>query len=61
MPAAFLALLWPRLETTFLRWVAVASMVFTLCVSSFLPAGLPIIAATLVAVVVGWRPRSLDQ
>jgi len=61
VPAAFLALLWPRLENAFLRWVAVASMVFTLGVSTFLPAGLPIIAATLVAVVVGWRPRRDDR
>ena len=61
VPAAFLGLLWPRLETTFLRWVAVASMLFTLCISSFLPAGLPIIATVVVAVVVGWQPRPVDR
>ena len=61
VPAAFLGLLWPRLETPFLRWVAAVSMVFTLCVTPFLPAGLPIIASVLVAVIVGWNPRSASQ
>ena len=61
VPAAFLALLWPRLENPFLRWVAAVSMVFTLCVTPLLPAGLPIIATALVAVVVGWRPRRVEQ
>jgi predicted branched-subunit amino acid permease len=57
VPAAFLGLLWPRLETTFLRLVAGASMVFALLVTPLLPAGLPIIATVAVAVAVGWRPR----
>jgi len=61
VPAAFLGLLWPRLENSYLRWVAAASMVFTLCITSLLPAGLPIIATALVAVVVGWRPREVKQ
>lgn len=57
VPAAFLGLLWPRLETTWLRLVAGASMVFCLVVTPWLPAGTPIIASVLVAVVAGWRPR----
>jgi predicted branched-subunit amino acid permease len=57
VPAAFLGLLWPRLETKFLRLVAGASMVFALLVTPLLPAGLPIIATVAVAVAVGWRPR----
>jgi predicted branched-subunit amino acid permease len=57
VPAAFLGLLWPRLETTFLRIVAGASMVFALLVTPWLPAGLPIIATALVAVAFGWRER----
>ncbi len=57
VPAAFLGLLWPRLESTFLRLVAVASMAFALLATTWLPAGLPIIATTLVAVAIGWRPR----
>lgn len=57
VPAAFLGLLWPRLENTFLRLVAAASMVFALLITPWLAAGLPIIATTLVAVGVGWRER----
>ena len=57
VPAAFLGLLWPRLENTFLRVVAVTSMAFALLVTPWLPAGLPIIMTTVVAVVVGWRER----
>jgi predicted branched-subunit amino acid permease len=57
VPAAFLGLLWPRLENTFLRLVAVASMVFAMVVTPWLPAGLPIIATASVAVIIGWRPR----
>ena len=57
VPAAFLGLLWPRLASTFLRVVAIASVTFAILVTSWLPAGLPIVATALVAVVVGWRPR----
>ena len=57
VPAAFLGLLWPRLQTNFLRGVAVASMVFAMLVTPWLPAGLPIIATTVVAVGFGWRAR----
>ena len=57
VPAAFLALLWPRLQSNFLRVVAAASMVFAMLVTPWLPAGLPIIATTAVAVVLGWRAR----
>lgn len=57
VPAAFLGLLWPRLESNFLRAVAALSMAFVLAVTPVLPAGLPIVASVAVAVVVGWRPR----
>ena len=57
VPAAFLGLLWPRLETPFLRVVAVTSAIFALAVTPWLPAGLPIIATALVAVAMGWRAR----
>ena len=55
VPAAYLGLLWPRLQTNFLRVVAIASMIFALLVTSWLPAGLPIIMSVLVAVSFGWR------
>jgi predicted branched-subunit amino acid permease len=57
VPAAFLGLLWPRLETTFLRIVAGASMAFALAITPWLPAGLPILTTVLVAVAFGWRER----
>ena len=57
VPAAFLGLLWPRLVTNFLRVVAVASMAFAILITPWLPAGLPIIATTVVAVALGWRAR----
>jgi predicted branched-subunit amino acid permease len=57
VPAVFLGLLWPRLENTFLKVVAATSMVFAMLVTPWLPAGLPIIATALVAVVMGWRER----
>ncbi|MFN3867166.1 MAG: branched-chain amino acid ABC transporter permease, partial [Demequina sp.] len=57
--AAFLGLLWPRLATRFAQAVAAASAVLALALTPVLPAGLPILAAALVAVAAGWRaPRS---
>jgi hypothetical protein len=37
--------------------VAAVSMVFALLVTPWLPAGLPIITSTFVALVIGWRER----
>ena len=47
IPAAFLALLWPRLEDPVQRAIAVAGAVIALMLVPLLPAGLPIIAAGL--------------
>lgn len=57
VPAAFLGLLWPRLRSNFLRGVAATSIVFAMLVTPWLPAGLPIIATIVVAVVLGWRAK----
>jgi len=57
--AAFLALLWPRLAPRRAQGVAVVSAVVALALTPVLPAGIPILAAAVVAVVAGWRgPRS---
>jgi len=57
--AAFLALLWPRLAPRRARVVAAVSGVVALALTPVLPAGMPILAAAVVAVVAGWRgPRS---
>jgi predicted branched-subunit amino acid permease len=55
VPAAFLGLVWPRLKTNRDRFLAVGCMVFALAMTPILPAGLPIIATALIAVVVGLR------
>ncbi|WP_084040329.1 AzlC family ABC transporter permease [Demequina sp. NBRC 110053] len=57
--AAFLGLLWPRLASRAAQAVAGASAVLALLLTPVLPAGLPILAAALVAIAAGWRaPRS---
>lgn len=57
VPAAFLGLLWPRLQSNYLRVVAATSMAFAMAITPWLPAGLPIIVTIVVAVVLGWRER----
>ena len=51
--AAFLGLLWPRLKQLQPIVVAVAAVVVATVLTPWLPPGLPIIAAAVVAVVVG--------
>jgi predicted branched-subunit amino acid permease len=61
VPAAFLALLWPRLRTGFAepavqRRVALGGAVVALALTPFVPAGVQVIAA-VVAVALAGRPR----
>jgi predicted branched-subunit amino acid permease len=61
VPAAFLALLWPRLRRGFAeaavqRRVAVGGAVVALVLTPFVPAGVQVIAA-VVAVALAGRPR----
>ena len=65
VPAAFLALLWPRLRTTFpeavtQRKVAVGGAVIALALTPFVPAGVQVIAA-VVAVGLAGRPRAGER
>nr|WP_084100607.1 AzlC family ABC transporter permease [Demequina sp. NBRC 110051] len=53
--AAFLGLVWPRLASKRAQGVAAASAVLALALTPLLPAGLPILAAALVAIVAGWN------
>lgn len=57
VPAAFLALLWPRLSSWQTRLVALGAVVVALLLSPLVPAGVPVMAAALVAVAAGivWR------
>lgn len=57
VPAAFLALLWPRLAATTARWVAVAGALVATALIPLLPAGVPVLAAAPIAVVAGLFPR----
>jgi predicted branched-subunit amino acid permease len=58
VPAAFLGLLWPRLESKTDRIVAVSAIALSLALSPFVAAGLPIIATTLLALIFGWRAKA---
>ena len=65
VPAAFLALLWPRLRSTFpeaavQRRVALGGAVVALALTPFVPAGVQVIAA-VVAVGLAGRPRSTER
>jgi predicted branched-subunit amino acid permease len=53
--AAFLALLWPRLRAARPATVAAAAALVALGLVPFVPAGLPVLAAGVVAVLLGWR------
>jgi 4-azaleucine resistance transporter AzlC len=49
-PAAFLALIWPRIRAGRVeRWVAVGAVVIALGTTAFLPAGVPVILAAVAA------------
>jgi len=65
VPAAFLALLWPRLRNGFpeaavQRRVAVGGAVVALALTPFVPAGVQVIAA-VVAVALAGRPRPAER
>jgi predicted branched-subunit amino acid permease len=55
--AAFVALLAPRMRSRQTWIVAGGAMVVALVLTPFVPAGVPVLCAALVAVIVGWRGR----
>lgn len=58
VPAAFLALLWPRLEDQMSRLVAVGGALVATALVPLVPAGIPVLAAAPVAVVAGLLEHS---
>lgn len=54
--AAFLGLLWPRLRSARPAAVAAAAALVALGLVPLVPAGIPVLAAAVVAVAFGWRP-----
>jgi predicted branched-subunit amino acid permease len=61
IPAAFLALLWPRLSDPLQRWVALGGAAIALALVPVLPPGLPIIAAGLAVPVALRVTRRFSQ
>ena len=57
VPAAFLALLWPRLAQPAARLVALGAAAVALALTPVAPAGVPVMAAAGVAVLAGLRWR----
>ncbi len=55
VPAAFLGLLWPRLEKALDRILAVSALALALTLTPFVPAGVPIIATAFLALIFGLR------
>ena len=61
VPAAFLALLWPRLTTTRTRLTAIGGALLALALVSVTEPGFPIIASALVAVVAAIRSDHVEE
>src|ERR1035437_4971644 len=55
-PAAFCALLWPRLKSGDARAVAAVAAVIAVVVAPLAPAGIPVLVAALAAIVAGLLP-----
>ncbi|MFM1968475.1 MAG: hypothetical protein RL590_1332 [Actinomycetota bacterium] len=55
VPAAFLGLVWPRLIDATSKFVGITAAVLALLLIPIAPAGVPIIATALLAIVFGWR------
>ena len=55
VPAAFVGLVWPRLSGRKSYVLAALAFICALSLAPFVPAGVPIISTSLLAIVVGWR------
>ena len=55
VPAAFVGLVWPRLTGKRSYYLAILAFIFALSLAPIVPAGVPIIATSLLAAFVGWR------
>lgn len=61
VPAAFLALLWPRLREPAARWVAAGGALVATALVPLVPAGIPVLAAAPIALVAGLLPRRGEE
>ncbi|HUW78461.1 MAG TPA: AzlC family ABC transporter permease [Candidatus Nanopelagicaceae bacterium] len=55
VPAAFIALLWPRLKGSKAWLAAATTILLVLVLVPVVPAGIPVIASALIALGFGWR------
>jgi predicted branched-subunit amino acid permease len=58
VPAAFLGLVWPRLTGNSERALAICAVALSLLLVSFVPAGVPIISTSILAVIFGLRKKT---
>lgn len=58
VPAAFLGLVWPRLQSAGDKTLALAATFMALALVPFVRPGVPIIATTVLALAFGWKARS---
>lgn len=57
VPAAFLGLVWPRLIDKKTKLVAFSAVILALVLIPIAPAGVPIIATVVIAILFGWRKQ----
>lgn len=57
VPAAFLGLVWPRLVDKRTKLVSVCAIALALVLIPIAPAGIPIIATVMIAIVAGWGKK----
>lgn len=57
VPAAFLGLVWPRLDCPRTRILGISAIAMALALTPFLPAGLPIIVTAFLALAFGLAPK----
>ena len=55
VPAAFLGIVWPRLVNSQTKFVAISAVALALILVPIAPAGVPIIATVVIAVLFGWK------
>ena len=58
VPAAFLGLVWPRLIDKQSKLLAICAVAMALILTPVAPAGVPIIATVLLAILFGWKPKA---
>ncbi len=55
IPAIFLGLVWNRLKDKKSWAIAISALAMALALTPFAPAGVPIMATVILAVILGWR------